>query len=124
MIDITDQLLKIARTIEKFEGRCYSYYPQSINVGKPLLVVTCSGHDPYYSSDGEEVIVNLTYTMDAYGPTPSVTRELVGLLTDKYSGLHLRLLGNASDYDSVYQMYHTQATFGVIVDKRGTTYTE
>jgi hypothetical protein len=124
MIDITEQLLKIARTIDDFEGRCYSYYPQTMKVGKPLLVLTCTGHDPYYSSDGEEVVTNLTYTVDAYGPSPSVTRDLLGRLSAKYSPLHLRLVGNASDYDSIYQMYHTQATYSVIVDKRGITYTE
>lgn len=124
MIDITEQLLRIARTIEEFEGRCYSYYPKTVKPNKPLLVLTCSGHDPQYSSDGEEVIALLTYTVDAYGQTPSDIRKLIGNLTDKYGALHVRLMGTATDYDSVYNLYHTQATYSVLIDKRGVTYTE
>lgn len=124
MIDITEQLLNIARTVDDFEGRCYSYYPNQVKPGKPMMVLTCSGHDPMFSSGGEEVIATLTYTVDAYAKTPSDIRRLLGELTDKYGRLHLRLIGRASDYDSAYNLHHTQATFSVVVDKRGTTYTE
>lgn len=124
MIDISQQMLKMARTIDLFAGRCYSYYPRKVLPKKPFMVLNLVGHNPQLILDGEEVIVLLSYEVVTYFPSQSELLGGIEALTDKYSTLHIEQTGISTEYDANLEMYGATVSFQVVVDKRGITYTE
>lgn len=120
MIDICDTLIEWAKEIEGFEGRVYRIYPQKNLTMKTYCTITPTGHHTILTGmDGEEVITDLSYSVQVFGKSPKALDSIVGELTDLYQRKNVIRQGIAYGRSEDYSSYTASMSFTVRMDKRG-----
>lgn len=122
MIDITDDLVKWAKTVKDLGGRVYRTYPQKNLADKPSAVISCTAHSPRLMEDGEEVIADLGYQVQVTGKTPIELDAVICEITAIYGTHNIILNGILQGYNPDYRLYMVVATYSAIVDRRGCVY--
>lgn len=123
MLDMTEQIISMLRTIDDFNGNVTTIYPMKVQSTAPFAVLQPISHDPYLIQDGEEVIADLGYTLDIFASSPGKCRELMERASALFIPLYIRVTGQTLSVEPTYQMYDTSVSLNVRVDKRGITYT-
>lgn len=119
MIDITDQIIGIAREIV---GNAYRAWPQKAPKG-PYAIIDWAGRSvEQVDADGSEVIVRLTYTIGVLAPKPSQASDLLAEVVDRMALYNFHTVGMTSVYEDPSKLYRANATIDGAVDRRGATF--
>lgn len=123
MIDITESLIELTREVSDFQERVYVAYPLKVQDQEPFAVISPMSHTPVLISEGEEIIADLAYSLDLYTSSPGACRHLVQELSKLLTPMLIQVTGESLGFDPYYELYSTNLSLNVRVDKRGVTYT-
>lgn len=122
MIDITSQVIEVAKRIPGIDGRAYRTYPQA-KVKPPYIVVAPMGHMAELTDgDGSEIHARLTYSIDILATSPSEVDRYLSGLADRLARYNLHLTGQSPMFESSNSTYRVSTTFDGLVDRRGHTF--
>lgn len=119
MIDITDWMIQTAKLCEAFSERVYRIYPQKNLADKTYCVITPTAHAPRLMEDGQEVIADLSWTVQIFAKSPTAVDDALSELTDLYGGRNITLNGISNGYNPDYRQYTAIVSYSATVDRRG-----
>lgn len=123
MIDLTDDLIKIAKDCESLTGGMFRIFPQKKMAGKTYAVITPTMHAPRLMESGQEVIADLGWNVQVFGAGPKECDVIASELTDLYGKHNLMLNGITHGYSPEYRAYTVLISYSATVDRRGCVYT-
>ena len=123
MIDITDKLIESARDgIPQLEKRVYRIYPQKNLTLKTYMTVTPTIHMPILIEDGQEVIVDLGWSVQIVSKSPKSVDTVIDGVVSLYTPHNILLQGITHGYNPDYHAYTALLSFTTTLDRRGTAY--
>lgn len=120
-IELIDDIVQLAQTIDELGGRVYRSYPNvDAMVDVPYAVVSPSGRNVLQQdADGSELVVMLAYSFDLFA---SSIEELDGIflkLNALYNSKGLSNQGYNTAYNTSAEVYSATASWSGVVDVRG-----
>lgn len=122
MIDITDSLVKLAKTVKPFRNRVYRRYPIKAPTS-PFMTISPFGRSTVLvEDDGSELVANLVYLVEIYDKDQERLDSLVESVNNVFNSRTALCTSRTPDYDNVTELYSESLVYSVTVDKRGATY--
>lgn len=122
MIDVTESIIALARTVPGIDGRVYRHNPQK-RVADPYIVMSPIGRTvEIVDDDGSEVFVRLTYSLDFYAKSPSQVDSIISHLSDKLATRGFHTTGYTASFEPTNKLYRANVTYDGGVDRRGNTF--
>jgi hypothetical protein len=119
MIEIIDDMI---RTAKKVTHTVYRSYPAK-NITAPAIVINPSGRNVLMTDEeGNEVVTQLSYTVDFLSKTQRGIDEMFRKLTKLYNRKNIHSTSYSPMYILTADVYGAVATYTVTVDRRGMTY--
>lgn len=119
MIDITDWIVKTAKTCDSLGDRVFRGWPQKKMAGKTYAVVMPTTHTPVLMESGEEVIANLGWSVQIVGDSPTALDAILSDLMVLYGRRNIILNGIVHGYSPENRQYTVLASLSATVDRRG-----
>lgn len=122
MIEIIDQLIEIAKKIRDVNGNVFRAYPQVNLRGESYIIINPTMRTPVMTENGEEVIVQLAYSVQFFSDSPESVDQIFGTLTKLYNEKNICCTGYSPAYMSDNETFCATASYMGTVDKRGYVY--
>lgn len=122
MIDVTESIIALARTVPGIGGRVYRHNPQK-RIAEPYIVLSPIGRTvEVVDDDGSEILVRLTYSLDFYAKSPSQVDSIISHLSDKLANRGFHTTGYTASFEPTNKLYRANVTYDGGVDRRGNTF--
>lgn len=122
MIDITSQIVNIAKRMPGIDGRAYRGYPQA-KVVPPYITVEPMGPVPELTdADGSVIQTHLTYSIEILATSREEVDQYLSMLADRLARHNMYPTGQSPAFESSNHTYRTSMTFDGLVDRRGHTF--
>lgn len=124
MIDLTDDIVGLAKSIPVLGGRVYRAYPNvDSDVDTPFAIINPATRNVIQTdTDGSELMVSVSFMADFFADSVSELDEIFAKLNELYNSKGLQNIGYNPSYQPTNEMYTANASWSGIVDRRGMVY--
>lgn len=124
MIDALQTIVEVIRTVDGFNNRVYRRWPKTNAVVPSCLISRISAYPTQTDADGNEIKVQLTYSVDINAKSADQADMLAEQVIDKLAQYNFHRTGDTDFYDDAVKASRRILTFMGTVDVRGNTFTQ